>query len=78
MVSDVGGLPEVVKDGITGIVVPPRNPQKTAEAIEKLVLDEKLCKQMGEDGRKRVAKFYDWNKNVEQMIEIYENILNIK
>ena len=78
VVSDVGGLPEVVKDGITGIVVPPRNPQKTAEAIEKLVLDEKLCKQMGEDGRKRVAKFYDWNKNVEQMIEIYENILNIK
>lgn len=74
VVSDVGGLPEVVKDGITGIVVPPRNPQKTAEAIEKLVLDVKLRKKMGEAGRKRVDKLYDWNKNVEQMIEIYKTI----
>lgn len=78
VVSDVGGLPEVVKDGITGIVVPPRNYEKTAEAIEKLVLDVKLRKKMGEAGRKMVAELYDWNKNVEQMIEIYENILNIK
>lgn len=74
VVSDVGGLPEVVKDGITGIVVPPSNPQKTAEAIEKLVLDVKLRKKMGEAGRKRVDKLYDWNKNVEQMIEIYKTI----
>lgn len=78
IVSDVGGLPEVVENGVTGIVVPARDHEKTAKAIEKLVLDEKLRKKMGEAGRKRVAKFYDWNKNVEQMIEIYENILNIK
>ena len=75
VVSDVGGLPEVVENGVTGIVVPPRAPEKTAEAIEKLVLDEKLRKQMGEAGRKRVAKFYDWNKNVEQMIEIYKGLI---
>lgn len=78
VVSNVGGLPEVVEDGITGIVVPPRNSEKTAEAIEKLILDEKLRKKMGEAGRNRVAKFYDWNKNVEQMISLYKNILNKK
>lgn len=75
VVSDVGGLPEVVKDGITGIVVPPRNPQKTAEAIEKLVLDDSMRKQMGAAGREHVAKFYDWNKNVEQMVDIYRGMI---
>ena len=75
VVSDVGGLPEVVENGVTGIVVPPRDPEKTADAIEKLVLDEKLRKKMGEAGRKRVAKLYDWNKNVEQMIEIYKGLI---
>lgn len=78
VVSDVGGLPEVVKDGITGIVVPPRNPQETAEAIEKLVLDDSMRKQMGAAGREHVAQFYDWNKNVEQMVDIYKDILNLK
>lgn len=75
VVSDVGGLPEVVKDGITGIVVPPRNPEKTAEAIEKLVLDNSMRKQMGATGREHVAKFYDWNKNVEQMVDIYRGMI---
>ncbi len=75
VVSDVGGLPEVVENGVTGIVVPRRNPQKTFEAIEKLLLDENLRKQMGKAGRERVKKLYDWNNNVEQMLEIYKEIL---
>lgn len=75
VVSDVGGLPEVVKDGITGIVVPPRNPQETAEAIKKLVLDDSMRKQMGAAGREHVAQFYDWNKNVEQMVDIYRGMI---
>ena len=68
-------MPEFVKDGITSIVVPPRNPEKTAEAIEKLVLDNSMRKQMGATGREHVAKFYDWNKNVEQMVDIYRGMI---
>lgn len=75
VVSNIGGLPEVVEDGVTGIVVPPRNPEKTAEAIEKLVLNKELRKKMGKAGRERVKKLYDWDKNVEQMISIYERVI---
>ncbi len=75
VVSNVGGLPEVVENGVTGIVVPPRNPQVTFEAIEKLLLDENLRKQMGKAGRERVRNLYDWNDNVQQMIGIYKEIL---
>lgn len=75
VVSNVGGLPEVVESDVTGFIVPPRNPEKTAEAIERLILDKPLRERMGKDGRKRVIKFYNWENNVAQMIELYKNLL---
>lgn len=75
IVSNVGGLPEVVDDGVTGIVVPPKNPEKTAEAIERLILDKGLRDKMGKAGRKRVEKIYRWEGNVEHMIRIYKDLL---
>lgn len=74
VVSNVGGLPEVVKDGITGIVVPVRNAGKAAEAIEKLLLDPGLRSRMGEQGRQHVKENYEWSDCVEQMIKIYEEL----
>lgn len=75
VVSKVGGLPEVVEDGITGIVVPKENVEKAAEAIEKLLLNKTLREQMGKAGRERVKKFYNWKDNVIQMIDIYNKVL---
>lgn len=75
VVSNVGGLPEVVEDGVSGFIVPPRDPEKTAEAIEKLVLDKDLREQIGQNGRERVKKLYNWDDNAKQMIEIYNNII---
>lgn len=75
VVSDAGGLPEVVEDGVTGIVVPSKKTNKIAQAIEKLILDSKLRDNFGEAGRKRVEKLYNWNNNVMQMVKIYEGLL---
>jgi len=75
VVADVGGLPEVVADGVTGFVVAPRDPESAAAVIEKLVLDEELRKRMGKAGRTRVKELYDWNENVKQMIRIYQEAL---
>ena len=75
VVSDVGGLPEVVENNVTGVVVPPRNEIETAKAIEKLVLDKSLRGKMGKAGRERVKKLYNWEDNVKQMIEIYRKVL---
>jgi len=76
VVSNVGGLPEVVKDGETGIVVEPRNAEKLAKALEILLKDEELRNRMGKNGRERVRKHYDINNNVDRMIELYEKCLN--
>lgn len=75
VVSDVGGLPEVVENNVTGIVVPPKNERETAKAIEKLVLDKLLREKMGKAGRERVKKLYNWENNVKQMIDIYKGVL---
>ncbi len=75
VVSDVGGLPEVVEDGTTGFVVPPRDEKETAKAIEKLILNKELRVKMGNNGRDRVRKLYNWDDNIEQMIDIYKEAI---
>ena len=76
VVSNAGGLPEVVEDGVTGIIVPKHDEVSAANAIEKLLLDEELRIQMGQNGRKRVKELFDWNHNVAQMIDIYQRMLS--
>ncbi|MBO4711139.1 glycosyltransferase [bacterium] len=77
VVSNVGGLPEVVENGKTGFVVEKQNAEAAAEKLEMLVLDPDLREKMGKAGRERVMKLYDWNENVAQMMKIY-NKINVK
>lgn len=74
VVSNVGGLPEVVEDGETGFIVPPKNVESTAKALEKLILDKELRGKMGRSGRDRVKKLFNWPDNVQQMADIYNKI----
>lgn len=76
IVSNVGGLPEVTQDGVTGIVVEPKNSFKLAAAIKRLIFDDNLRIAMGKNGRERVSKLYDFNNNVNQMINIYQGLKN--
>ncbi|MHA1145406.1 MAG: glycosyltransferase family 4 protein [Candidatus Helarchaeota archaeon] len=65
-------IPEVIKDGKTGILVPPRNHEKMAEALIYLLQDEKIARKMGMEGRKRVERLFTWDKTVDNTIKIYE------
>ena len=70
--SNVGGLPEVNQNNYTGYVIPPNDPEKLANSIFKLFKDKNLKDQMEENARDRVAKQFNWNKNVTQMINLYQ------
>lgn len=78
IVSNIGGLPEVVRDNITGFMVPPNSPEKLAEKIEKLILDEELRKKFGDNGRRFVEEEYDYDKILDYIISIYENAIRKK
>lgn len=73
--SDADGFTEVMKDGVTGYIVPKRAIRELSDKIYELVIDEEKRKVFGKNGRKRVLELYDWNKNVDDMIDIYKKII---
>ena len=75
VVSDAPGFTEIVKSGESGLIVKRENPQQASEAMEILVNDDALRTILAQNGEKRVRELYDWDKNVEDMIEIYQEIV---
>ncbi len=70
--TDVDGFKEVVENDVTGIIVQRKNPAAIAKALEKLVLNKETRLEMGKNGRNRVIELYDWNRNVDTMLELYK------
>lgn len=73
--SRVGGNPEAVEDGTTGIIVPPEDPTQLAAAILELVKNEDKRSQMGEAGRKRAENLFSIEKNMAQVEKLYKELL---
>lgn len=76
IVTDVGGLPEVVEGGVTGKIVQRDDPHALAKAIEELIIDEKLRKRMGQAGVQRVIDHYTWEDSVLIMEEVYKWVVS--
>ena len=76
--TNVGAIPEIVDDKITGFIVPPKNPEALADAIVKLLKDEKLRKEMGENAYKKLKNDMSWDKIAEKTIEVYEKTIEDK
>ena len=71
--TNVGGLPEVVQDGVTGILVPPKDPQALGGAIVRLLRDPELRKRLGNAGREQVLSEFRTDRIVEQTLKVYES-----
>jgi glycosyltransferase involved in cell wall biosynthesis len=78
IVTDVGGLMEVVDHGKFGIVIPKKNSVAMADAIDKLVNNQEEARELGLKARKSVLDRYDWNGNLQQMIDIYNSTVSKK
>ncbi len=75
VVTDAGGSPELVVDGISGFVVPPRDARGLADAIEKLYRDADLRQRMGEAARERIATDFRNEDTVRKTIALYEELV---
>ena len=69
----VGGLPEALAEGKSGILVEAKKPNELAKATIRLLLDQSLAKSMGQYGRKFVESHYDLEKSVDKVLALYEN-----
>jgi glycosyltransferase involved in cell wall biosynthesis len=78
VVTDVGGNAEAVIDGVTGLVVPPRNADALGSAILKLAQDARLRQSMGEKGRKRVERYFTIDRCVANYARLYAGLLQRK
>ncbi len=67
----VGGIPEVVQDGVTGFLVPPQSPAEIAEKLFLLLEDKALREKMGCAGHKAAESKFNLRVNVAQLLELY-------
>jgi glycosyltransferase involved in cell wall biosynthesis len=73
--TDVGGVPEIVRDGETGFLVAPRDPAALAERIGRLLDDAALAREMGERGRRRQQEAFSREAMVGAVTELYLRLL---
>ncbi|MBI4577680.1 MAG: glycosyltransferase [Planctomycetes bacterium] len=72
--SRVGGIPEVVEEGRTGLLVPPGDPEAMALALGRVLDDPGLARRMGEAGARR-ARAYDRGRKARRLVALYEEVL---
>jgi glycosyltransferase involved in cell wall biosynthesis len=73
--TPVSGIPEVVEEGRTGLLVPPADPAALADAIEALAADPALRRQLGEAGRDRVVQRFDIRRS--PMAELFQRLAGV-
>jgi N-acetyl-alpha-D-glucosaminyl L-malate synthase BshA len=70
----VGGIPEIIKDGVNGLLVQSKNPEAIAEKILELNSDPEMRRSLGEAARETVLEKYTAEKIVGQYLETYESV----
>ena len=73
--SDVGGIPDVVVDGVSGILVPEKDPQALANAFKRLQSEPALVQKLLEGSRKRISECFTWDGIIDRQIAAYKKII---
>jgi len=73
--TKAGGPCETVEDGVTGLLVPPRDFESLARAMARLLSDTAAARRMGSMGRRRAACLYTLKQNTEKVQELYRQVL---
>lgn len=74
----IGPVPEVVKEGISGILVEPKNSKQLAEAVEMILDDTESAGNMGAEGRRIVEEKFNIHRNIKLLEDLYSGIFNAK
>jgi glycosyltransferase involved in cell wall biosynthesis len=70
----VGGIPDLIDDGVHGLLVPPDDPEQLASAIERVLADEPLRLSLGEQARERQRREFDLGAAIRRVEALYEEL----
>lgn len=76
--TSVGGNPEAVEDGVTGFLVPPRDPAALAAAVLELLRNPGRAREMGRAGRDRVEREFRTDQMIERLEAVYTRLMDAK
>lgn len=76
--SRIGGLPEIVEEGVNGLLYEPGNANQLANCIRTLWQNPALCEKLGDGGRKKLEEKYDAEKLMDKLLEIYGKVIKEK
>ena len=74
--STAGGAPEAVEHARTGMLVPPQDPAATAEAIDRILADREMGRQMGLTGRRRIEDYFSMDKYILRILAVYRKAID--
>ncbi|WP_295682488.1 glycosyltransferase [uncultured Fibrobacter sp.] len=74
--SNVGGIPDVVVDGESGILVPEKDPEALANAFKRIASDRSLLESLLAGARKRIADCFTWDGIIQRQVETYTRLVN--
>jgi glycosyltransferase involved in cell wall biosynthesis len=73
--SAVGGIKEIVQSGQSGLLVPPADPKRLSEAVNRLLGDAGLGRKLAVNARRRVERHFSWESAARRTFEIYKRLL---
>jgi glycogen(starch) synthase len=71
--SITGGIPDLIEDGVNGMLVPAGDPEALARAIDRLLADRDLARRLSKEAQQR-AKDYDWEVLAERVLRVYQGV----
>ena len=70
----LGGVPEMVRDGLTGLLVPEHQPVALADALAQILVDRRLARSLGDAGRQRATEFFAIDKSAEALRVLFQQV----
>ena len=72
--SRTGGIPDMIADEETGLLVTPRSAEELAEGLSRLLADPVLCRTLGENARRKAETAYSIEQNMARLLAVYDSI----
>lgn len=71
----VGGIPQMIEQEQTGMLIEPKDPEGLKSALQKLLSDPELCERLGKNARAKVQKEFSIEKSLQELIKIYQQLV---